>query len=157
MAMAESTWLTREQAAELIRERYNTSTGKAQAVVRDAFKSDEVRNTLADDEALSLLAFDGTAIPPAGLNRADFLDWLDRNPPGKRAAAIKKNRHVGMANIPDIVSQYLAAEGAPSMAGLVKHVRERDLLHIPRPILRDEYRKQRGNPRPGRPLDNRPK
>jgi len=62
-----------------------------------------------------------------------------------------------MANIPDIVSQYLAAEGAPSMAGLVKHVRERDLLHIPRPILRDEYRKQRGNPRPGRPLDNRPK
>jgi hypothetical protein len=156
--VAEKTWLTSEQAVELIRERYNVSTGKAEAVVRDAFKSDEVRNTLVnDDEALRLLGFDGMAIPPPSLNKADFVDWLDRNPPGKRAAAPKKatpTRSFSVRQIANMVVEYKESlNGAqPSIEGLENFVRSKHGLKGHRAELRSFYRDEFPDRRPGRPL-----
>ncbi|HEY1982974.1 MAG TPA: hypothetical protein VGH13_23080 [Xanthobacteraceae bacterium] len=86
--MTEETWLSFPEAEQIVCGRLNASVGRARAMVGLAIKSGEVRRKLgpvlleADDGIIGqhLRVGDDTDRNDF-LERADFLDWLDRNKP----------------------------------------------------------------------------
>jgi hypothetical protein len=84
--MAENKWIPRTAAIELLMEQHNVGIGKAQAALKAAHKSGEVRfyRDRFTDPTLPLPAgnefIDGLDLPPGTIlvSKADLLDWSDR-------------------------------------------------------------------------------
>jgi hypothetical protein len=95
-------WLTFREAVELVRAHMNASVGRAEAVVKAARASGEVRSDLSRgrDGFLLLTADDGVVdmnmrpgaldkngvVPKLILSKDDLTDWLSRQPPEKKPA-----------------------------------------------------------------------
>ena len=158
IVVAEDSWLTFDEAVELVRERYSTSPGKAQAIVRDAFSSDEIRNTRVTGEALDLLLFDGTTLPPPRLSKADLLYRLDQEMPSAPLSAPTPRTPAPRASgkqIREVVAEYLRTNPNPTMDGAVEYAEGKGLTGH-RPAVRGEYSEQAGRPGPGRRRKNNP-
>jgi hypothetical protein len=99
-------WLAVHEAVEIVRSRYRVSIGKAEAAVREARASGEVRDEPLpydpsrwdDNDGVILSNDDGVVSDRSNLDfliassllfsEDDFVDWLDRNmPQGHRRAA----------------------------------------------------------------------
>jgi hypothetical protein len=96
-------WITFEDAVGLVRSHLGASIGRSQAVARTARSSGEVRTrkrSLTENEPVLLTNDDGLMrwnqrspapdLDPAGarlFNKADFLDWLNRQAPAPIAPA----------------------------------------------------------------------
>jgi hypothetical protein len=88
--MSEEAWLTFPEAVQIVRNRFGTSIGRAEASVLAARKSKEVR-AKPSREPFYLIGDDGLNPNPdlkAGrFSRDDFLDWLDRHEPRSAPAS----------------------------------------------------------------------
>jgi hypothetical protein len=96
-------WLSSQQAVEIARNHVKSSIGRAQAIVRDALASGEVRThrpaapvlLTADDGIVGMDMRPGwlkATESPQLINRDDLLDWLDRNHPSAATAAQPKGK-----------------------------------------------------------------
>ena len=85
--MTQDAWISFREATELTKTRLNASAGHAEALVRRAVASGEVRTQappilLAADDGV--VGMDLRAMDQAGterLSELDLVDWLDRNSP----------------------------------------------------------------------------
>jgi hypothetical protein len=147
-----SDWIFHEQGVGLILDLYRVSEPHADIIVWRYRKSDEARYC---DDGMIDIPRDLSGLP---FSKAYFLDYLERTPPGRRRTKpkVKEARPASTAQIPGIVSKYLAGTTTPSEGGLVQYVKGNG-LSISRARLRKEYGDQRPNRRPGRPSKNSPK
>ena len=82
--MSDEQWISFRDAAELIRSRLNASIGRAEAILRSAHQSGEVRSYQADvlffndDGVLSGLGRPKSVSEERRFSETDLLDWLDR-------------------------------------------------------------------------------
>lgn len=165
------TWITFEEAASLVRETRGTSIGRAEALVRGARESGEVRRKqkrlpasavyLAGDDGIvgfnqtpgAIKAMQsGILEEPPRFSRDDFIDWLDRHEPiARRAPAAESMPQASKAQIASIVTNYRQTlEGSPSMEGVAEFAKAAGLRGH-RDNLRAEYQRQFPGQRPGRP------
>jgi hypothetical protein len=156
------TWISKAGGERRLLDLYDISEGKAKNLVREAIKSGEVQTRpLPESECVYLVKDDGLVgfdgpdpTTVAGqLHENDFLYWAKKQGLRQRRTkpAAKNRRHASPSEIPGIVRNYLANAANPSEDDLIRHVREDLGLSIPRERLRVEYRKQKGDVRPGRP------
>jgi hypothetical protein len=96
--MTEEAWLSFPEATQIVRQRLNASVGRAEAIVKQAQGSGEVRpaiepiNLAADDGVIGMDLWPTTE---PRFSKDDFLDWLDRNaapPPAREPHGKKRAR-----------------------------------------------------------------
>jgi hypothetical protein len=73
--------LSRQEAVEVVRQRYNTSVGKAEKIIEDALSSGEVR------------AVDYEGIIGVLISHDDLISWLDRKHPTEEQIRQATERH----------------------------------------------------------------
>lgn len=101
--MAGEQWLSFAEAVQLVRERLDCSTGRAESIVRTARSSGEVRYPpqnpvlIGPDDGLMDFDMRHAALPskieaPRNISANDLLDWLDRTYPQDKPAAAPGRR-----------------------------------------------------------------
>jgi hypothetical protein len=153
-------WILHEQGVELILALYSVGESYADIIVKRYRESDEVRYCEDVGQANRVLReclAAGLPKIPGGLDgfpfsRTYFLDYLERNPPGRKRprGRVKKPHRFASAEAPQVVKEYRASTPTPSKRGLDCYVRSR-ALKIPRETLRKEFDIQCGSLPPGRP------
>jgi hypothetical protein len=109
-------WISFSEAAQLVRVHIRSSIGRAEAIVRTALSSGEVRSGY--DGAL-LLADDGLMdMRPDRFSKDDLLDWLDRHLSATPSQPTGRNRAQDIRDRAKEAIDALWPQGPPSRADL---------------------------------------
>jgi hypothetical protein len=124
--MTKETWISFTEAVQLVRDRFNAgSIGRAEALVRSALASGEVRIErlpvlLGADDGLTNFDLRPGAYkvgpPPKRMSEADLLDWLRRNVPTTAVKAVTPKQREASRPLRDRAEQIIKIlwpDGAP--------------------------------------------